>query len=246
MTQHALYEGWVRHRRITPKPNSFRYGIWMAWIDLAEAESGSLPAILQGRFLRSDHVGDPEEPLSSVIRRNLAAELGSGEGDIFLLTQVRQAGYVFNPVSFYYVRHPGSPALRAVVAEVHNTPWGETHLYTVPCGGERTPFRFDKRFHVSPFMSMEQQYSWTFTNPDHRLLVHMENYEQGAKIFDATMVLRRIPLRSSQARMLRMRHPLSTYAVISRIYMQAAQMWLRRIPVYPHPAKRRSPGNSDD
>jgi len=42
----GLYEGWVRHRRQTPRPHAFRVPLFMAYLDLAD-----LPRLLPGRFV---------------------------------------------------------------------------------------------------------------------------------------------------------------------------------------------------
>ena len=41
MSASALYEGWVRHRRIEPVRHDFRYRLFMAYLDL-----GELPELL--------------------------------------------------------------------------------------------------------------------------------------------------------------------------------------------------------
>ena len=72
-----------------------------------------------------------------------------------LLTHVRYAGYVFNPVSFYYCFGADGTRLECLVAEITNTPWGERHVYALPVAqAERLAgawrWSFDKAFHVSP------------------------------------------------------------------------------------------------
>jgi uncharacterized protein len=52
-------------------------------------------------------------------------------------------------------------------------------------------FRFGKVFHVSPFMPMDIDYDWRFAAPGERLAVHMENFRDGRKLFDATLALER-------------------------------------------------------
>ncbi len=77
-------------------------------------------------------------------------------------------------------------ALQAIVAEITNTPWGERHQYVLPerpCRATARPaaacsaFEFDKEFHVSPFMPMDMQYRWCFSEPAQRLFVNMQNFQ---------------------------------------------------------------------
>jgi DUF1365 family protein len=107
------------------------------------------------------------------------------EGPVRLLEARRSLGVGFNPVRFSYCWH--ADALHSVVAEVTNTPWGERHSYVLdPAGG-----RLDKQLHVSPFQPMDQVYSWRLTEPGDQLIVHMENHQDGQRVFDATLSLRR-------------------------------------------------------
>ena len=155
-----------------------------------------------------------------------------------LLTQPRTLGHCFNPVSFYYCFRPGGEHLAAVVAEVTNTPWGERHAYVLPSGGDGPVLdgEADKALHVSPFMAMDQRYTWRASRPGATLSVHIASTEHGAPAFDATLSLRRTPLtRRSLARVC-LRYPAATLRVLALIYGHAAVLWLRGARVHPHPA----------
>ena len=94
-------------------------------------------------------------------------------------THVRYAGYVFNPVSFYYCFGADGTRLECLVAEITNTPWGERHVYALPVAqAERQAgawrWSFDKAFHVSPFMAMNRRYGWRASEPGRNLRVHIE------------------------------------------------------------------------
>lgn len=238
MIEPAIYEGWVRHRRGEPVHNAFRYGTYLSYFDLEVAERGALPSRLQRRFRREDHAGEVGTSLTETIREAVRQETGKHpEGPIALLTHLRQGGYVFNPVSFFYVWRSDLSGLEAVVAEVHNTPWGETHLYVVPMTGTTSKVRFTKKFHVSPFMGMDQEYVWTISQPSHRLAVHMANLESGKRVFDATLVLERRAYSATTLRRMSWRHPLATYGTIARIYFQALKLWAKGARYHPHPRK---------
>ncbi len=141
-------------------------------------------------------------------------------GPVRLLTQPRRLGVGFNPVSFYFCFDAGG-GVEAVAAEVTNTPWGERHTYVL----RGRSGVLDKRLHVSPFLGMDGEYAWEVSEPGETLHVHIENRESGRRVFDATLALRR-------RRLGRSGHPL---AVLARIYLQAARLKLRGVPVHPHP-----------
>jgi uncharacterized protein len=243
MSASALYDGTVRHRRMTVRAREFRYGIHMAYIDLDE-----LPRLLGGRlasprpgivrFRRSDYFGDPREDLASAVRAGVAELTGScPHGPVRLLTNLRAFGHCFNPVSFYYCFDPAGEHVEAVLADVTNTPWGERHAYALSCkhGDRVLTGHSEKMLHVSPFMGMDHAYEWTVGVPGERLSVHIESQRAGRPAFDATLNLERHELSRRSLASATARHPMNTLHVLARIYGQALRLKLRGVPVYPHP-----------
>jgi DUF1365 family protein len=252
----CLYEGTVSHHRLLPVRHAFRYRLFMVYLDLDERGdvfrgrwlwSADRPALAW--FRRRDHVGDPEVPLTQSVGDIVERQTGRRPvGPIRLLTNLRYFGFCFNPVSFYFCFDPGSAYVETIVAEVHNTPWGETHCYVLDAASrdahERATLRFThgKAFHVSPFMRMDQQYSWQVTEPGARLAVAIDSHEGGRKMFDSTLVLHRLEISGrTLARMLG-RYPLLTARVVAAIYWQALRLWLKRVPVFAHPRCRTTLG----
>ena len=247
----GIYVGQVRHRRMLPRPHAFTYRMFMMYLDL-----GELPALFRGRWLwsvrraalarfrREDHLGDPDIPLDTAVRDLVERETGSRpEGPIRLLTHLRYFGYVFNPVSFYYCYNKNDTELETIVAEVNNTPWGERHCYVLPqsdnlANGDRKRFKPEKVMHVSPFMEMDIQYDWRFNAPGDKLTVHMENARKNRKIFDATLVLDRREITAGSLARVLATFPLMTMKVMAGIHWEALKLWLKRVPVHDHPAKK--------
>jgi DUF1365 family protein len=241
MTASALYVGTIRHRRVRVREKTFRHGIALAYVDLAE-----LPALLGGglvdprpgpvRFRRADYLGDPAVPLADTVRALVAERLGTApSGPIRLLTQLRTLGHCFNPVSFYYC-FDERERLQALVAEVTNTPWGERHAYVIEAGGERIlRGGMDKALHVSPFMDMDQRYEVTATPPAETLSVHIASHQDGEPAFDATLALKRRALSARTLAEATLRHPAATLRTLVLIYGHAIGLWLRRVPIVAHP-----------
>lgn len=244
----CLYEGWVRHRRRSPKVNKFRYRMFQVYLDL-----GELDEVFRGRrlwstrrsapawFRRADHFGDPDTPLDETVR-DLVEERTSSrpQGPIRLLAHLRYFGYVMNPVSFYYCFDPADQRVEVIVAEVSNTPWGERYCYVLNARDVgRKRFEFAKQFHVSPFMDMAQSYRWRFSEPGDSLAVHMENIENGEVVFDATMQLERTEMTAASLARVLAQYPLMTVKVVGAIYWQALKLWWKGCRFYPHPKHRR-------
>lgn len=250
MTVSAIYEGEVRHDRLTPRRHAFRQRLYLMFLDLEE-----LPELFRGRlfwsakgwnlssFRRSDYLGDPERPLREAVLERVEAELGRRpEGPVRILTQLRTFGYVFNPVTFYYC-HEASGELGAVVAEITNTPWRERHAYVLDvrqaarrAGALR--WSFDKDFHVSPFFDMDQIYDWAFREPGEQVTVDMTNQERGRPVFHASFHGTRKPLSTWNLARVLMRYPLMPLRAHLAIYWHAALLWMKRTPFFTHPDKR--------
>jgi DUF1365 family protein len=161
------------------------------------------------------------------------AAAGAEPGDaLFVLHQRAVLRVGFNPVAFYYAYRPDG-TLRAVVAEVTSTPWGETERYTLLADPDARVQRADvaKRLHVSPFLPMDQRYAWTTTEPGARVSVHIAAREGDRTAFDATLNLRRRPA----TRRALARHALLRLRVLPLIYAHALILALRRVPIHPHP-----------
>lgn len=254
MTYSAIYEGSIGHRRFEPVPHHFNYRLFMLYLDLDELETlfqphpcWSVDRPNLASFRRDDHLGDRAQPLASAVRTLVAERTGvPPTGPIRLLTHLRYFGHCFNPVSFYYCFDAEDQHLETIVAEINNTPWHEQYCYVLPDAmneDRRTEwkrYRFPKAFHVSPFMGMQQDYDWRFSAPDDRLHVHMENREEGAKHFDATLEMKRRPLDATQLRRVLWRHPFMTVEVVAKIYWQALRLRLKGTPFFAHPHKQQT------
>jgi DUF1365 family protein len=244
----ALYRGIVTHRRRVPREHSFRYRLFMVYLDLAELDqafagrwlwSARRPGI--ARFRRDDHFGNPAEDLSETVRETVHQHLGRRpEGPVRLLTHLRYFGFCFNPISIFYCFDRDGRQVEALIAEVTNTPWGERKMYVLgdptPAGTPAT-LRFDKTLHVSPFMPMDLVYQWRSDLPADRLAVHMDVLRGEEKLFDATLALQREPITGRNLALALLRHPLMTQTVIAAIHWEALRLWRKGIPLFDHPAK---------
>lgn len=252
-THSAIYRGRLQHRRHAPHAHRFDYPLFMMYLDLDE-----LPRLFAKRwfwsshgrnlaeFRRSDYLGDPDRPLAECVRDCVESRLGwRPAGPVRLLTHLRYFGHCFNPVSFYYCFAEDGATLRAIVAEITNTPWQERHQYVLDLSTAEGDARgwnweFGKAFHVSPFLPMQRDYRWRFSLPDDRLFVHMDSIAEDGRDFDASLALKREPATGWNLARCLVRHPAITLRIVFAIHWQAFLIWCKRNPVYDHPTKARS------
>ena len=243
MNRSAIYLGRVSHTRCEPRRHAFSYSMSMLYLDLDELQDMTSSAWFGNEaarplsFRRRDYLGDPRRPLKECVADEVQRALGfRPDGPIGLLTQVRAFGYVFNPVSFYYCFDPTGRVLRAIVAEITNTPWGERHRYVLAAHEAGAHEQFDKAFHVSPFFPMAQRYDWTFGVPGERIDVAMTSLEQGRAVFHAALALERQPLTARQLARVALRLLPMGWKVHAAIYLQALRLWWKGTPFFSHPA----------
>ena len=246
----ALYRGVVTHRRLEPVGHEFRYPTCHALLDLDELEQVFSSRLLWSlerpnfaSFRRADYLGPPERPLAEAVRDRVEQETGRRPlGSVRLLTTLRMLGLCFNPVSFYWC-HDRDGELRAIVAEINNTPWNERHAYCLPVepGSSRLRWRFPKGFHVSPFLPMELEHDWRFTRPGSRLAVHMIDRREGRPVFEATLAAERRPLSSAEMAKTLLRFPAAGLQTLGAIYWQALRLKLKGAPFFPHPERHPRP-----
>jgi hypothetical protein len=246
----ALYTGTVMHHRPGPPEHRFVYPVTMYLLDLDELDRLDERLHLFGRnrrrpvsFHDADYLGSGRGPVRQKLRRLTDdAGLEWPGGPVRLLTQCRVFGYVFNPVSFYYLSDRDE-RLAAIVADVSNT-FGERHAYVLrpdraePSGAPGPPdlvWHEKKVFHVSPFFSLDGTYRFTFSRPADRCIVGINLAVGGQTQIRTGLSLRRQPLTDGALARALVRLPLSTARVVAAIHWQAFRLWRKGAPFHTKP-----------
>ncbi|WP_459557912.1 DUF1365 domain-containing protein [Lacunimicrobium album] len=257
----CIYEGTVRHRRDTPIRHEFRQRLFLMYLDLEELPtlfrkrwlwSAASPAIAW--FRRSDHFGPVDQDLAESVRDIIQERSGTRPtGPIRLLTSLRYAGFVMNPISLFYC-YDLAGNVTFVVAEVTNTPWGERHLYVLDVRDQQSGQHFEaltsKQMHVSPFLSMDYNYRFSITKPGPRLAVHIKNLpadlSDAKPTFDATLLLHRHEITGRSLASALVRYPFMTAQIYAGIYWQAFRLWRKGAPLFNHPPAHNATAPHDD
>jgi len=241
--------GNVMHARFRPILNHFIYPVFCLRIainqlPLLRERSNWIFGFNRNRpiaFFEQDH-GDQSGDLKTWLKQQLAmAALDMPDGDIWLQTFPRVFGYVFNPVSFWYL-HAADGSLRTILAEVNNT-FGEHHQYLLT--GENgagittdTNLTCRKVFHVSPFCEIKGYYKFRYQNQAEKYVMSIDYFEDDEPIdpLIATKISYRImpPTASNMVKTL-LKMPMLTFGIVFRIHWQALKLWYKKVPYIPKP-----------
>lgn len=233
MVRPSLYEGRVMHERSERVEHRFTYGVYWWLVDVDALPR--LPRLLApfARIEARDHLGDPHLTLRENVDAYLALHgIDLAGGRVFLLTNARVLGYVFNPLSVWYcLAADGRPV--CTIAEVHNT-YRERHCYLLH-PDERGRCAAEKEFYVSPFFPVDGSYRMRLPLPADKASVAISLERGGVRVFHATFGGRARPLTARTLRRLIVRYPWVTLAVMARIRLHGLRLWARRVPVVRRP-----------
>jgi hypothetical protein len=253
------------HHRFAPREHRFAYRIFLFGIDLDElgdlARDVALLSV-NGRnlysFREDDYLptGEPVHngrgpaggaPARVGLKGRVLAFLGERGVDIpggrvVLLTLPRVAGYLFNPVSFYYCfDSAGRPA--AAIAEVTNTfremkPYflGPGALGGKP-GAAAFQARIPKYFYVSPFSDVDVAFEFRLPAPGAGLAIRIDDYDGGERTLASALTGRRQPLTGARLAWYALKYPLITVRVIALIHLHALLLRIKRVPWFAKAAR---------
>ena len=251
----ALYVGRVMHKRLVPFQHRFDYRVFSLWLDLDRlAETADqLKCFSYNRadlfsFHDRDHGARDGSPVRDWMRETLARYgLLPARCRIMVQCYPRLFGYVFNPLSVFYVYDLGqaqAPVLSAVVYEVKNT-FGDQHCYVIPVAEaqKRKPIitqSAEKNLYVSPFLPLAGSYRFRLNQPGRRLsqLIRQSGAVTGTETEQmiALFTAERQPLTDRSLLAAFVTHPLMTLKVMAGIHWEALKLWRKGAKFHHRPA----------
>jgi uncharacterized protein len=228
-----IFEGRVVHKRLRPKPHGLNYRVFNMLFDVDKLDDASSRCRLFSRnrfnvfsFYDKDHGPGDGTSAKDIARQSLANAGRPFEGR-------RIFGFVFNPLSVFYVYAPEGE-LETVIYEVNNT-FGERTSYVVAAGeihdGGVYAQACRKEMYVSPFADGRGGYKFRVINPGREAVV-------AVLLSDADGALIKTHFRGTSAPMtdialagLIVRYPLLTLKVVAAIHYEALKLWLKGVPL---------------
>tara|TARA_A100001011_G_scaffold214472_1_gene222521 strand:- start:488 stop:1252 length:765 start_codon:yes stop_codon:yes gene_type:complete len=237
MTNSCIYNGTVIHKRYKPKEHFFKYSVFSLFLDLSELEIlnnnirfFSINKFNLISFFEKDHGNRDDSSLVDWVKKNLEQnQINTENIKIKLLCYPRIFGYVFNPLSIFFVYNQND-TLVSILYEVKNT-FGEQHTYVFKIDNENNLIQNNcsKKFHVSPFIEMNCNYFFRILKPGERLSVIIDQYDQVGKILYASQDGKKANLTGQELIKSYLKHPLMTFKIILAIHFEAFKLWIKGI-----------------
>ena len=232
-----IYTGTVIHKRFKPKIHSFNYKVFSLLIDLSELDllDKNLKLFSYNKFniisfYNKDHGRRDGSSLINWVIDNLEKNHINTNGILIkLLCYPRIFGYVFNPLSVFYV-YDKNKDLISILYEVKNT-FGEQHTYVFKTKKDQnlTQHVCKKKFHVSPFIAMNCIYFFRLLKPGNKISVIIDLQDPEGKILYASQDGVKSELNNTNLIKSYLKHPLMTFKIILAIHFEAFKLWTKGI-----------------
>ncbi len=244
------------HRRLSPKVHHFDYRIFLFCLDLDEIDATTARVRFFSHncwnlynFRDRDHLTLPGLEQASLKENILtwiltqpdppALPADPTEIGIHFVTLPRVLGYIFNPVSFYFLsdRTTGQP-LCAVVQVGNTFREMKPYLLGVPTTSEEAPpihrLITPKLFYVSPYSSLDLHFDFKLKIPSDFLDIHIDDRSgpDGPQVLLSALTGKRQPLTTGRLLWLTAKFPFITLKVIFLIHWEALRLWLKKLPLH--------------
>ena len=232
-----IYTGNVIHKRFKPKIHYFKYKVFSLLVDLSELElmDKSLKIFSYNKFnivsfYDKDHGARDGSSIKMWVINNLKKNnIDTNNIQIKLLCYPRIFGYVFNPLSVFYV-YDNNSNLISILYEVKNT-FGEQHTYIFKTDINQNLIQHvcKKKFHVSPFIEMDCIYFFRLLKPGNKISVIIDQNDKEGKVLYASQDGIRSEMTNANFIKSYLKHPLMTFKIIVAIHFEAFKLWTKGI-----------------
>ena len=233
----SIYIGSVVHKRFKPKIHFFKYKVFSLFLDLSELFflDQNLKIFSYNKFniisfYDKDHGPRDGTSIQNWVIKNLQKNNISIKNiKIKIFCYPRILGYVFNPLSVFFVYNKNSKLI-SILYEVKNT-FGEQHTYVFKTNKDEGLIKHKcrKKFYVSPFIEMNCKYFFKILIRKRKISIVIDQYDNEGKLLYASQEGTRSKLNNKNLIKSYLKHPIMTLKVILAIHYEAFKLRIKGI-----------------
>jgi uncharacterized protein len=235
----AIYLNDVIHDRRIPKPYKFNFRFFWYYLNIKDLHKlhNSSKLFSYNKFnlfsfydkdhLPINNLSIEEKVKTYLLENNIEEDVE----DIFLLTNLRFLGYVFNPVSFYFIKT--NQGQQYSIIEIGNT-FKEIKPIFVD-SSHYEDFVFDKKvtkhFYISPFAALNNEMRFIYHIPNEKLKFIILDSKQNLEL-ELTTSLKGVRKDFNDKELFKaaLSKPFATLQVIFFIHWHALKLFLKKVP----------------
>lgn len=239
----AIYKNFIIHERLIPRKYKFGFKFFWYYFDLDELEDLSQKSLFFSynkfnlfSYFDKDHLdrntNTTKENIIHFLKKN---GIFSKCKTIKILTNLRFLGYVFNPVTYYFIETEDNNEY--CVIEICNT-YKEIKPYFVD-GSNLNPKKnkFEvtapKEFYISPFSDLNNYMKFKISKPDDYLKISISDFKKDHSLeLRTALVGKRMAFNDKVLFASAIAKPFATLQIIIAIHWHALKLFLRRVPYF--------------
>ena len=221
----------VFHSRLKPFKNYFSYNICSVIIDLKKINKlKSLKFLSINKFnifsINFRDYGNYDQKLYQFLIKMINKKYNKNKDyNIYLLTSPKFLGYIFNPISIYFVVY--KKKIEFVIYEVRNT-HGEKHMYFKKIKNiNKIKHQINKKLYVSPFLKMDLKYFFKLHVGKKQIQILIDAYKNN-EILKTGMFLKNFNLNDKNLLKIGLKRLFYAQKIIILIHYQAIKILLKK------------------
>lgn len=238
MKDHVLITFQVTHSRFTPKKYIFTHSFFWFRLNLFKLNSLSNFLVKLNKFGLYSFFDRDHSQIKGKSLLDSFVDIARSNGvqtritDAVIYTNLRFLGYVFNPVSFIFLKDEREN--RYGIIEIQNT-FGEIKTYFVEKDrflNDEVLFKTKKFFYISPFIDHDNELTFKIKESEDLLNILVIDKKQDETILKVNLTGLKQELTNKNLLLNTLRIPFVTLKAIFLIHYHAFRLWWMNIPYY--------------
>ena len=237
----SIFDGIVVHSRLIPKKHNFKYRVFSILFNIDDLKIISKKNLFFSynkfnlfSFFDKDHgEKDGSNPRQWILKIAKKQNISCDNLRIFCLCYPRVLGYVFNPISVWFVYN--EEYLKMIIYEVRNT-FGEDHSYSFKVNDkfDLDSHKTKKLMHVSPFRSMDGEYKFSTKINKEKVSIVIKGFIEKNHLITASFKGLYSPFNDKKLLFNFLKYPFLTLKITFGIHFHALILWLKNIKIIKH------------